>query len=129
MSIDFLKTCYYEFLSYFIPKKVKYRVEGECIKCGNCCRQIRAYGLKNEKELKLISFFIPLYKNFYITGYDENGDLILSCKHIQDNNLCAIYNKRPLFCKNFPAKIIDKNVETIDGCGFKVIKKKFSDYL
>ena len=35
--------------------KIKYEIEGNCNKCGNCCREIRSDGLKNEKELKQIT--------------------------------------------------------------------------
>ncbi len=129
MSIDFIKTLYYELLSYFVVKKTRYNIEGNCIKCGNCCRNIYSFGLKNEKELKLMSFFIPYYRNFYIKSSDEDGNLILSCKHIQSDNLCAIYSKRPKICKNYPKKIVYKNVNMPDGCGYRVYKKEFKDYL
>ena len=66
MSMDFLKSLYFELLSYFIPQKISYRIEGKCNKCGECCRQIRCYGLKNEKDLKLMQFFFPSYKHLYI---------------------------------------------------------------
>jgi len=41
MSIDFIKSIYYEALSYFIPQKIKYEIKGSCIKCGKCCKEIR----------------------------------------------------------------------------------------
>ena len=129
MSIDFIKSLYYEFLSYFIPQKVKYRVEGECLKCGKCCKEIRAYGMKNEKDLIIMQFFIPHYRRFFISKIDEKGDVVLSCKHLTENGLCGVYNKRPNVCKNYPAKTINFNGEMIEGCGYKVIKKQFKDYL
>lgn len=129
MSIDFIKSLYYEVLSYLVPRRLKYKIEGECNKCGKCCRQIRAYGMKDEKELKFMQFIFPSYKRFYITGKDNNGELILSCKYIMDNGLCMVYNARPSVCKKYPAKSIHFNAEMIDGCGYKIIKKKFKDYL
>lgn len=129
MSIDFIKSIYYELISYFVPQKIKYKIEGKCNKCGNCCRQIRAYGLKNEKELKLMQLIFPHYKRFYITGKDINGEYILSCIYLMKNGLCSVYNNRPSVCKNYPEKVIQFNAEMIDNCGFKVIKKDFKDYL
>ena len=129
MSIDFIKSLYYEFLSHFVPEKIQYKVEGHCNKCGKCCKEIRSYGLKNEKELKFMQFLIPWYKNFFITGVDENKNIILSCKHIQNNGLCAIYRKRPNICRNYPKNYNNIRYELIDGCGFKVSKKEFKDYL
>lgn len=129
MSMDFLKSLYYEFISYFVPQKLEYRIEGKCNKCGKCCKEIRSYGLKNEKELRLMQFFLPWYKRFFITGSDKDGNLVLSCKYLQENGLCSVYNKRPFLCRNYPQKSISFNGEMIDGCGFKVIKKDFKDYL
>ncbi len=129
MSIDFIKSLYYEFLSYFIPQKIEYKVIGECKKCGKCCKEIRSYGLKNEKELKIMQFFLPHYKRFYISKTDANNNLVLSCKYILDNGLCSVYKKRPNICRNYPAKSISFNAEMIEDCGFKVQKKSFKDYL
>ncbi len=129
MSINFIKSIYYELKSYFVPQRIKYKIEGECKKCGECCRQIRAFGLKNEKELKFMQFIFPWYKRFFITGEDENGELILSCKHLSTEGLCTVYAKRPFVCRNYPLKTIRFNAEMPDGCGFKVIKKEFKDYL
>lgn len=129
MSIDFIKSIYYEFLSYFVPEKIKYKIEGACNKCGKCCREIRCYGLKNEKEFKIMQFFFPHYKRFYIYKADENNNLVLTCKYLDKNGLCSVYDNRPNVCRNYPAKTITFNSEMIDGCGFKVIKQKFKDYL
>ncbi len=129
MSIDFIKSIYYELISYFVIEKINYKIEGSCNKCGKCCKEIRAYGLKNEKELKIMQFFLPLYKRFYIKNKDDNGNIVLSCIYLDENGLCMVYDKRPKLCRNYPAKSIGFNAEMIDGCGFKVIKKQFKDYL
>lgn len=129
MSLDFIKSIYYEILSYFVPQKIKYEIIGYCNKCGNCCRNIRAFGLKNEKELKLMQLIFPHYKNFYIIAEDDNKELILSCKHLNKNNECNIYNKRPRLCRNYPSKYIYKNLEMPDACSFSVKNKEFKDYL
>ena len=129
MSIDFIKSLYFEFLSYFVPQKIEYQIVGECKKCAKCCTQVRSYGMKNEKELKFMSLFFPYYRNFYITGKDEKGNLILCCKYITEDSLCAIYDKRPNICRNYPVKKIFENKQMIEGCGYKVIKKEFKDYL
>lgn len=129
MSIDFLKSLYFEFLSFFVPQRVTYKIKGECLKCGQCCRNIRSYGLKSEFEFKIMQFFIPAYRSFFITGKDEHNNFILSCTHLTINNLCDCYSKRPQVCKNYPAKSIKQNLDLIDGCGFKIFKKSFNDFL
>ena len=50
-------------------------------------------------------------------------------EYLTENELCGVYNNRPNVCKNYPAKRINFNGEMIDGCGYKVIKKEFKDYL
>ena len=128
MSMDFLKSLYFEIASYLVPQKVKYRIEGQCRKCGECCRQIRSRELHNEKELKFMQFIFPHYKRFFITGTDNEGNLILSCKYLQDNGLCGVYDKRPGLCRNYPEKYISYYAEMPNGCGFKNIKKDFKDF-
>ncbi len=76
-----------------------------------------------------MQFFLPHYKRFYITRTDSEGNLVLSCKYLTEQGLCSVYNKRPLVCRNYPKKSINLNLEMIDGCGYKVIKKDFKDYL
>lgn len=129
MSIDFIKSLYYEILSYFVPQKIEYKITGKCKKCGRCCKEIRSYGLKNEKELKIMQFFLPYYKRFYITGTDENNNIILSCKFLLDSGLCGKYKTRPLICKNYPEKSNHFQGELLEGCGFKILRKNFKDYL
>ena len=128
MSMDFVKSIYYEIKSYFVPEKLKYPIEGKCLKCGNCCRQIRCYGLKNERELKFMQFIFPHYKRFYINGTDENGDIILTCKFLSEEGKCNVYKKRPKVCRDYPKKIISINAQMLDGCGYRVMKKEFKDY-
>lgn len=129
MSIDFIKSAYYEFLSYFVSEKLNYKITGSCKKCGQCCKQIRSKGMRNEKDLKLMQFFLPHYKRFFISGADVDGNIILSCKYLTDEGLCGVYDKRPKLCRNYPNSSINFNAQMIDGCGFKVIKKDFKDYL
>lgn len=129
MSINFLKSLLYEFLSYFVAKKQKYKITGKCKQCGNCCREIRAKGMKNEKDLKFMQFIFPWYKYFYISKIDANGELILSCKKLTKDGKCSIYFWRPLLCRNYPRKYINFEADMIDNCGFKTEKKQFKDYL
>jgi len=129
MSIDFIKSVYYEILSYFVPVRQKYKIEGKCLQCGKCCREIRAYGLKNNNELRLMKLFLPWYHRFFITGKDTDGNLVLSCKYLNPNGKCNVYSLRPLVCRNYPKKYIHFRGEMPDGCGYKVLKKDFKDYL
>ena len=126
----FFKTLWYEFLSLFVIRKVRYKVTGHCIKCGKCCQDIRMKDATDERDFKLTQFFFPMYRRFVIKGKDENGDLILGCTLQNSDGTCSVYEKRPKLCRNFPKKYLYFNGVLQDGCGFKVEpEKKFKDYL
>jgi hypothetical protein len=40
-----------------------------------------------------------------------------------------VYEKRPRLCRKYPKKHIGFYAEMPDGCGYKVIKKSFDDYM
>ena len=118
-----------EFLSYFVPEKVKYEIIGECKKCGKCCRYMYSFDTYTENEFKFMQFLFPSYKRFYIKGKDEDGNFIFACKYVTDAGLCSVYDKRLQMCKKYPAKTIYYPSGLHEGCGFSVIKKGFKDYL
>ena len=128
--LKLLKVFYYDFLSLFVVRRVRYKVTGACRKCGKCCRDIRMKDAYDEKDFKLTQFFFPKYRRFEIIGKDENGDLILSCKLLNEDGTCSDYATRLNLCRRFPNKILYFQGVLQDGCGFKVEpEKKFEDYL
>ena len=129
MIPDFLKSIYYEFLSYFVQQKQTYKVVGECKKCGKCCNYMYSYDTYTEKEFKIMQFLFPAYKRFYIKGKDEDGNLIFACKYVTKDGLCSVYNKRLAMCKKYPANIIFYPAKMHEGCGYRVEGKKFKDFL
>lgn len=129
MSIDLIKSVFYEFLSYFVPQKQKYKITGKCNQCGKCCKEIRSLGMRNEKDLKFMQLIFPWYKYFYIKRIENNGDLVLSCTKSDASGKCTIYKFRPFLCRNYPQKYINFNAKMIDGCGYKTEVKDFKDYL
>ena len=127
--IDFLKSIYYEILSYFVPEKIEYEITGECKKCGKCCNYMYSFDTYTEKEFKIMQFLYPAYKRFYIKGKDEFGNLIFACKYVTKEGLCSVYEKRLPMCKKYPARRISYPAELHEGCGYKINKKSFKDYL
>ena len=127
--IDKLKSAWYEFLSYFVPERVVYEVEGECKKCGKCCNYMYSVDTYTEKEFKIMQFIFPAYRRFYIKGRDEEGNLIFACKLVTKDGLCSDYKHRLRMCKNYPAKRIFYPAKLHEGCGYRVKSKQFSDYV
>lgn len=118
-----------EFRSYFVPEKLNYDIAGECKKCGKCCNYMYSVDTYTEQEFKFMQALFPTYKRFYIKGKDEEGNFIFACKLVSEDGLCTVYNKRPKMCRNYPRKKIKFSGNLHDGCGYKIIKKSFEDYL
>lgn len=127
--LEFLQNIKNEFLSYFVPEKVEYEIAGECLKCGKCCRYMYSFDTYTEKEFKVMQFIFPSYRRFYIKDKDKNGNLIFACKYVTDEGLCSVYEKRLPMCKKYPAKKIYYPGELHEGCGYKIVKKDFKDYM
>ena len=127
--LEFFENIKNEFLSYFVPEKVEYKIEGECKKCGKCCNYMYSFDTYTEKEFKFMQFLFPSYRRFYIKGKDEDGNLIFACKYVTKEGLCSVYEKRLPMCKKYPAKKIYFSGKLHDGCGYKIIKKSFDDYM
>lgn len=127
--LEILENIKNEFLSYFVPEKVEYEIQGECKKCGKCCRYMYSFDSYTKKEFKFMQFLFPSYRRFYIKGKDDKGNLIFACKYVTNNGLCSVYEKRLPMCKKYPSKKIFYPAKLHEGCGYKIVKKSFNDYL
>lgn len=127
--INLFRNIMNEIRSYFVPEKLYYDITGECIKCGKCCNYMYSVDTYTEKEFRFMQKLFPTYRRFYIKGKDDDGNLIFACKLVSSEGLCTVYNKRPRMCRNYPQKRIIYPGKLHEGCGYKVIKKSFEDYL
>jgi len=78
----------------------------DCLDCANCCKGL---GPRIEQEdIAKISDFLNISASAFVGEYlemDEDGDFIFKakpCPFLQENNLCRIYEARPLACKEYP---------------------------
>lgn len=128
--LEKIEPIYYQFLSKFVPKKVTYHVEGECLKCGKCCRYMYCDGLSSELEFKFLQFVHTDYKRFEIAGKDENGNYVISCKYIDKDGLCPVYKDRASVCRNYPAQKVTRKGSFHIGCGFSMKPEKtFKEFM
>lgn len=118
-----------EIKSYFVPEKMSYEIVGECKQCGKCCNYIYSLDTYSEQEFKFMQAIFPSYRRFYIKGKDEKGNLIFACKLVTEEGKCSVYQKRPLVCKRYPNAKIAYDADLHEGCGYKIVKKSFQDYL
>lgn len=127
--MQFFKSLYWEIKSYFVPQRMFFEVQGECKRCGKCCKNIYSVGIENETDLKWMKFFFPSYKRFYISHRDEFNNIVLACKYIGDDGLCKVYKKRPGVCRRYPASRIRIKAPLPDYCGYTVKEVNFKDFL
>lgn len=104
-------------------------VTGRCNGCGACCKSLcldDGEGWVRSEE----AFFNFVQQEgafscFQIIGRDAHGFLLFRCDHLDEYGKCRNYEKRFMFCRNFP----DKNLlfcggKLPKGCGyqFKAVK-------
>ena len=130
----------FKYIKFFLDKlfSSKYIRKGKCNKCGNCCRNILLYSDKNmmvstEEQFEKIKKWDKHFKNFYISGRSETGQLLFTCREIDDNNRCRVYHFRGLGCRMYPVtntKFLINGGKPLDGCGYYFEPDKtFKSYL
>lgn len=81
-----------------IPNENKKKAYG-CQKCGKCCNQF-VINVSDGKET-----FVPSFKKIYGTGFVDVKAVVVRmvarCEHLDENNLCKIYDKRPKRCRDY----------------------------
>jgi len=106
------------------------KVRFKCVQCGNCCRDkdfiitithkdtirlanhlkcdlkellskyIGFYQVREELENRLVFPAISTYRGNAFLGLRKKSDG--SCLFLRDDNLCDIYEARPMVCRSFP---------------------------
>lgn len=126
-----------------MDKFIEARPQRLCLMCGRCCR-VATTALPYEEIIKLVNdgdegakdflnIFEPyasieaakkvsaetvnnILKMFEDSPEDLKKVTFYKCKHISEDNLCKIYESRPLLCDRFPTSpwaIVPP------GCGFE----------
>ena len=126
-----IKLFLYELFPNLYFKKVEYKLEGYCNKCGDCCRYICCRGPFAILDVKLMALLFPKYRRFKIIGKDPLGNLILACKLIGEDGMCPDYEKRPGLCRSYPDPNKGISCGNLYGrCSYKLIPQKpFEKYI
>jgi Fe-S-cluster containining protein len=85
----------------------------KCKKCGNCCKDLFDFRRGEKRGLTLTTQEAALFSDKEIAplaafGFDSPNIIFLyqlsvkDCPHINIENHCTIYEKRPLICRAFP---------------------------
>ncbi|MCD4650278.1 MAG: YkgJ family cysteine cluster protein [Candidatus Cloacimonetes bacterium] len=112
------------FRLFFNPANA--RVTGQCLQCGNCCRQlylrIGNKQLCTADDFKRLLKHNPMYQIFKIAGTDDEGELYFSCMALGDDNKCRIHKSRPGICRAFPSRTLKLQGGVLDrACGYKLV--------
>ena len=130
----------YQYIKYFFQKfnSSKFIRKGQCVGCGNCCRNILLYiddnqPIKYEEQFEKVKKWDKHFRNFYVSGKSENGSLLFTCNEIDENNRCKVYFFRGLGCRFYPkinTKFLINGGKPLEGCGYYFeVNKNFKDYL
>ncbi len=129
--------CQYIKFYFFKIFTSKYKIEGKCNQCGECCKNIvfmidDKY-VCSEEQFEKMKNFDKKYHHFEINKKNEKGVLLFRCKSLDENNKCRDYFWRSIYCRAYPnitEKIRLGGCETFETCGFKIVPdKKFEDFL
>lgn len=130
----------FKYIKFFFQKitSSKYVKRGKCLCCGACCKNILLYSDKNlpvisQKQFDSIKEFDRHFKNFYISGAKETGELLFTCRELDENNRCRVYFFRGIGCRQYPkknTKFLINGGKPLDGCGYYFEPDKdFKSYL
>jgi Fe-S-cluster containining protein len=112
-----------------------YERAGECHQCGKCCTNI--YLVHGDKTIDSLALFEdlkgqnPEYAYFKPVVKAEDGELAFQCQHLQADNTCGIYDKRPDFCRRYPSEhTLLMGGKLAEGCGYQFrLLRNFQDVL
>ena len=115
----------------------KYKLEGQCRQCGRCCRNIVFYNenkpITEDDNLEKLIKQDKYLRKFYVSGKNENGEILFTCKALGIDNKCKYYRFRSLYCRRYPLVKSLKTGQYLqpeDYCGYKIVPvKSFKDYL
>jgi len=112
----------------------KYILQGECKKCGRCCRNIVFFAY--DKPIKDNSVYEELRKTnkrlnyFFLSGKNEKGELLFTCKSLLSDNRCKHYFLRSLYCRKYPlvkSLTTGEYLTPPEECGYKIVLNKTFD--
>lgn len=78
----------------------------DCLTCANCCKTTSP--IFREADIRRISKHLRVKESQLISNFlrmDEDGDWVLKtspCAFLQTDNICSIYEVRPLACREYP---------------------------
>ncbi len=136
-------TAYNKIMGSYEENYLKKRPQSLCHMCGRCCRVVttatpyhelkRLQAEGDEGAVDFLKIFEPytsieaarevdkavvdnILSGMADCGQDTNNVTFYHCKYLLDNNMCSIYEERPILCRRCPST---PWVIVPPGCGFE----------
>ena len=115
----------------------KYKRDGYCSCCGECCRKIvltlDGQVVNTNEQYEELKRRKRKYYHFEFSSIDDDGNYLFKCKSLGDDNKCKDYFFRSLYCRKYPdidKKFIMAGGKLLDNCTYRIKPdKEFIDYL
>jgi Fe-S-cluster containining protein len=78
----------------------------DCLKCANCCKTTSP--IFRQPDIRRMAKALRMKESQLVERYlklDEDDDYVLKtspCFNLLDDNTCAVYDDRPLACREYP---------------------------
>lgn len=89
-----------------------------CLECANCCASISPS--VQDKDIHKIARFLKIKPSVVVKKFmhiDDEHDYVMNvspCPFLGSDNLCRIYQSRPLACKGYPHTDRNKVVQILE---------------
>lgn len=103
----------------------KPRVEGHCLQCGRCCREIvicdSGHWIRTQRQFHALLQDSPGYERMEPVGRDDDGRITFSCSWLGRNGSCLHYEDRLPLCRDHPGPILWlRGVDLPRTCGYRL---------
>jgi hypothetical protein len=102
----------------------KYVLQGDCQRCGACCRSLVGDPPQViKKSSVLLRTFIAYHRathRFEAYARGPNGEVLFRCGHLQTDNTCGIYWRRPLVCRTYPVVPSFGIPKLLPDCSYRI---------
>lgn len=111
--------------------KPKHVLLGSCQRCGACCRSLVGdpprIVKKNNTLLRTFIAYHRVTHRFEAYARGPNGEVLFRCGHLQPDNTCGIYWRRPLICRTYPVVPFMEAPKLLPDCSYRIAARPVAE--
>lgn len=103
-------------------------VEGRCLQCGVCCRELnlsrKSYWIRRKSDFEKLRAEYPGYERFRHIGYSMTGLMKFDCEYLTKEGYCSDHENRPDLCRSYPEPdlyFMGGEIQPYCGYSFKIV--------